>query len=75
MAARGIETSGIIKRLKKRAQAEKVLTLGMGATASTMIVGKGGAFTVARSGDDWVIVRSMGIMMAIPLPSLDRERK
>jgi hypothetical protein len=75
VAARGIETAGIVKRLKARARAKKVMDLGTGATTTTMIVGQGGAFTVARAEDDWVIVRSMTILIQVPLPTLQRKPK
>lgn len=75
VAARKIETDGIVKRLKEVAQAEKVMDLGMGAMKTTMIVGKGGAFTVTRVEDDWVIVRSMGILIALEPPRRNRKRK
>ena len=75
VAARGIETSGIVERLKARAQADKAADLGMGPIKTTMIFGKGGAFTVTRVEDDWVIVRSMGIMIAIDPARRSRKRK
>jgi len=76
VAAQGIETAGIIKRLKDRAQAEKAIELGTGGLKSTMIVGRGGAFTVARFEENWVIVRSMGIMIAVDaVPRRYRKRK
>jgi hypothetical protein len=73
VAARGIETAGIVKRLKERARAEKTSDLGMGGVTTTLIFGKGGAFTVTRAEDDWVIVRSMGILMFLEPPR--RKRK
>lgn len=74
VAARGIETAGIVERLKERARAEKATDLGIGGVKTTMIFGKGGAFTVTRVEDDWVIVRSTRIMMTIE-PPRRRKRK
>lgn len=71
VAAQGIETAAIVDRLRKRAQAEKTSDIGAGETATTLIFGKGGAFTVTRAADSWVIVRSMGMM--IPADAVSRR--
>lgn len=76
VAAQGIETAGIVERLRKRAQAEKASDLAIAGAATTMIFGRGGAFTVTRVDEGWVIVRSMGIMIrADAVPRRYRKRK
>ncbi len=70
VAAQGVETAGMVERLKKRAQAEKTSDVGAAGTVTTLVFGRGGAFTVTRS-EGWVIVRSMG--MLIPADSVPRR--
>lgn len=72
VAAQGIETPGIVEALRKRAQADNTAEIGAATgNPSTAIIGKGGAFTVTRAPENWVIVRSMGMM--IPADSVPRR--
>jgi hypothetical protein len=72
VAAQGIDTTAIVERLQKLAQAERTGEVGASTgNPTTVIFGKGGAFTVTRPGDNWVIVRSMGMM--IPADAVHRR--
>jgi hypothetical protein len=72
VAAQALETAGMIEALKKRAQAERTAEVGAAtANPSTVIFGRGGAFTVTRAAENWVIVRSMGMM--IPADAVSRR--
>jgi hypothetical protein len=77
VAAQGIETAALIERLKKRAKAERTSEVGAATgNPTTIVFGKGGAFTVTRADEDWVIVRSMGMMIpADAVPRRYRKRK
>lgn len=77
VAAQGVETAGIVETLRKRAQAENTAEVGAATgNPSTVIFGKGGAFTVTRAPENWVIVRSMGMMIpADSVPRRYRKRK
>lgn len=72
VAAQGIETAGIVERLKTRAGADRTSEIGASTgNPSTVVIGKGGAFTVTRAAENWVIVRSMGLM--IPADAVTRR--
>jgi len=76
VAAQGIQTEAIVARLSERARARPARPLEMGGVSTTMIIGESGAFTVTRVEDDWVIVRSLGIMIpAEMLRGGDRRRR
>lgn len=76
VAAQGIETAEIVERLRKSAQAEKTSELAVAGASATMISGKGGAFTVMRVAENWVIVRSMDTLIrADSIPRRYRKRK
>lgn len=77
VAAQGVETAGIVETLRKRAQADRTAEIGAATgNPSIAIIGKGGAFTVTRAPDNWVIVRSMGLMIpADSVPRRYRKRK
>lgn len=74
VAAQGLDTAAMIERLKKRAQAEKSSEVGASTgNPTTVILGKGGAFTITRADENWVIVRSMGFL--IPADSVSRRHR
>jgi hypothetical protein len=76
-ASQGLEPSEMVERLKIRAKAETVSEVGASSgNPTTLIFGKGGPFTVTRTGGDWVIVRSMGFLIpADSVPRRYRKRK
>lgn len=63
IAARGIETAGIVERLTRRAKADGTSEIGGGPLAMTLIAGRDGVFDVTRAEDGWVIVRSMEFLI------------
>lgn len=76
VAAQGLETAGIVERLRKSAQVEKTSEMAVAEVAMTLIVGKGGAFTVTKAAENWVIVRRMDMMIpAGSIPRRYRKRK
>ena len=68
VAAQGIQTDAIVARLAERARAQPARPLEMAGVTVTMVIGEGGAFTVTRVEDDWVIVRSLGIAIPAEMP-------
>ena len=66
VAVRGVDIAPIVARLRAVARARPMEPLEMGGTSTTMLIGDGGAFTVTRAEDEWVIVRSLGMMIALP---------
>jgi hypothetical protein len=67
IAARGIETAGIVERLIRRAKADGTSEIGGGPMAMTLIAGRDGVFDVTRAEDGWVIVRSMEFLIRADL--------
>jgi hypothetical protein len=63
VAAQGIDSAAIVQRLKARTGAEEAPEVAVAGVTSTMVIGKGGFFTVSRTEDSWVIVRSMDILI------------
>lgn len=78
VAAQGMETAGIVERLRKRAQAEETSNIGAAGTSMTLIAGSGGVFDVTHTEEGWVILRSMEILIPadmVPRRYLKRKRK
>ncbi|HEX8655110.1 MAG TPA: hypothetical protein VF693_07805 [Allosphingosinicella sp.] len=73
VAARGADTREIVSALARRTGAQVMPPMATGGTTMTMLMGEG-AFTVYSTEDRWVIVRSLGMMIALPQQNERRRR-
>ncbi|HYG29466.1 MAG TPA: hypothetical protein VD887_04545 [Allosphingosinicella sp.] len=72
-AVRGADTRDVVARLARMTGAQVMPPMATGGMTMTMLMGDG-AFTVYSTEDQWVIVRSLRMMIALPQRSERRRR-
>lgn len=63
VAAQGVDPAAVVERLKARVEADKASEVTVAGVWSAMLMGKSGFYTVTRAEGDWLIVRSMDILI------------
>lgn len=73
VAVRGADASQVVTRLAERTGAQAMPTMTTGDLSMTMLISDRG-YTVYSTEDRWVIVRSLDMMIALPVQSERRRR-